>query len=74
MSWTRDVNDTELSFLDQTVEVDIDEILTGSSAKVSKETNLDISESQGAMQERVLVEQVDLKVCEKYTCLSQSRC
>lgn len=42
MAGSRDVDDVESSFLDETVEVDVNEVLTGSRSEVSEKTNFDV--------------------------------
>jgi hypothetical protein len=42
MSWTRYVNDAELSLFDESVQMDVNEVLSWSGAKVPKKTTLDV--------------------------------
>ena len=42
MSWTRNVNDAKLALFDETVEMNVNEVLSRGGSKVPKKARLDI--------------------------------
>ena len=70
MSGSRDVNHVEVALRDESVEMDVNEVLSRGCAKVSQQSGLDVLEAQGLSQERVLVQQIDLH---RHTCESRGQ-
>ena len=59
MPGTGNVNHVQLAFLDDAIEMSIDEILSGRRAPMSQKARLDVFESQGFTQQRIS-QQIDL--------------